>query len=98
MTNFLLFFIKQVDFLRAYAETFFDETSEIPPVKKGSLTLDQQLEVILKEVQAFQMIPHLLWGLWSIKNSIDSNHLFGYWVRYKLFEMIIEIIMVVRSS
>ena len=42
--------------------------------------MDQQLEVIMKEVNAFQMVPHLLWGLWSIKNSVGSKILFAYWV------------------
>ena len=42
--------------------------------------MDQQLEVIMKEVNAFQMVPHLLWGLWSIKNSVGAKILFAYWV------------------
>ena len=44
------------------------------------MTLDQQLEVVIREVNSFQMVPHLLWGLWSIKNSVGSKILFAYWV------------------
>ena len=73
--------IFQIDFLRAYVETYFENNSDVPmSLKRGSLTMDQQLEVIMKEVNAFQMIPHLLWGLWSIKNSVGSKILFAYWV------------------
>lgn len=71
---------QQVEFLRSYVDVYFDNNSDMPPpLRRSSLTLDQQLEVILKEVNMFQMVPHLLWGLWSIKNSIDSKILFAYW-------------------
>ena len=67
--------------MKAYVETYFDNNAEVPlPLRRGALTLEQQLEVVLKEVHAFGIVPHLLWGLWSIKNSIDSKILFGYWV------------------
>ena len=67
--------------MKAYVETYFDNNSEVPlPLKRGGLTVEQQREVVLKEVHAFKMVPHLLWGLWSIKNSIDSKILFAYWV------------------
>jgi len=71
---------EQVDFLRTYVETYFENNADVPmSLKRGSLTMDQQLEVIMKEVNAFQMVPHLLWGLWSIKNSVGSKILFAYW-------------------
>ena len=59
--------------MKAYVETYFENNAEVPiTLKRGALTFEQQLEVVLKEVHAFRIVPHLLWGLWSIKNSIDS--------------------------
>ena len=73
------------------------DEEDIPPgTRRASLTFDQQVEVILKEVSAFKMVPHLLWGLWSIKNFIDSKHLFGYWVSTAL--KCISVVLIYRHT
>ena len=73
-----LFFIQQLEFLK----TYHDETLVGSP-KALSLTNEarqQQAEKLQREVEAFLIVPNLLWALWSIGQSVSTKITFGYWV------------------
>ena len=71
--------IFQLDFLK----TYYDETLVGSP-KALSLTNEvrqQQVEALQREIEAFFIVPNLLWALWSISQSVSTKITFGYWVR-----------------
>ena len=72
----------QLEFLK----TYYDETLVGSP-KALSLTNEdrqQQAEALQLEVEAFLVVPNLLWALWSISQSISTKITFGYWVSIEL--------------
>ena len=48
--------------------------------KSSHLTVDQMVEIILREVDLFLAVPDILWALWSIHRAVYSDIQFGYWV------------------
>ena len=40
----------------------------------------QETEDLLKEVEGFFVVANLVWALWSLSSSVNSNHNFGHWV------------------
>ena len=72
------YLIQQLEFLK----TYYDETLVGSP-KALSLTNEdrqQQAEALQLEVEAFLVVPNLLWALWSISQSVSTKITFGYWV------------------
>ena len=73
----------QLDFLK----TYYDETLVGSP-KALSLTNEvrqQQVEALQREIEAFFIVPNLLWALWSISQSVSTKITFGYWVSTSSF-------------
>ena len=73
----------QLDFLK----TYYDETLVGSP-KALSLTNEarqQKVEALQREIEAFFIVPNLLWALWSISQSVSTKITFGYWVRTSSF-------------
>ena len=67
-------------------KTYYDETLVGSP-KALSLTNEdrqQQAEALQLEVEAFLVVPNLLWALWSISQSISTKITFGYWVNTRI--------------
>jgi len=64
-----------------FLKTYYDETLVGSP-KALSLTNEdrqQQAEALQLEVEAFLVVPNLLWALWSISQSVSTKITFGYW-------------------
>lgn len=40
---------------------------------------EDDLDFIMKEIEAFTMVCHFFWVLWSVVNSADSDICFDYW-------------------
>ena len=45
----------------------------------------QKVEALQREIEAFFIVPNLLWALWSISQSVSTKITFGYWVRTSSF-------------
>ena len=68
-------------------KTYYDETLVGSP-KALSLTNEarqQKVEALQREIEAFFIVPNLLWALWSISQSVSTKITFGYWVRTSSF-------------
>jgi len=85
---------QQVEFLRSYIrEVQAANPHEVPVAKQlipgssrsnsscktAGLTVDQMVEVLLREIELFLAVPNLLWTLWSIERAVNSDIQFGYW-------------------
>ena len=54
--------------------------------KALSMTNESRLqlaEALQKEVEAFFVVPNLLWAMWSMAQSVSTKITFGYWVTNK---------------
>ena len=52
--------------------------------KALSMTNENRLqlaEALQKEVEAFFIVPNLLWAMWAMAQSVSTKITFGYWVR-----------------
>ena len=48
----------------------------------------QKVEALQREIEAFFIVPNLLWALWSISQSVSTKITFGYWVRTSSFGIV----------
>ena len=44
------------------------------------LSLEQQTEVLYGEVEMFLLAPALMWCMWAVVRSQDTDVTFGFWV------------------
>ena len=57
--------------------------------KALSMTNENRLqlaEALQKEVEAFFIVPNLLWAMWAMAQSVSTKITFGYWVRNNTVE------------
>ena len=69
----------QLDFIKNY----MDESLAGSP-KALSMTNENRLqlaEALQNEVEAFFIVPNLLWAMWAMAQSVSTKITFGYWVR-----------------
>ena len=45
-----------------------------------SFSLEQQTEILYQEVQVFLLAPALMWCMWAVVRSQDTDLSFGFWV------------------
>ncbi|XP_034233872.1 choline/ethanolamine kinase isoform X3 [Thrips palmi] len=74
---------QQLAFVRAYLQTARQQREHncggtVDTMTPGQHPTEEEA-VLLKEIRAFTLSPHLLWGLWSIVNATVSQIPFGYW-------------------
>ena len=79
-----MYFVKQsfIFFQLEFLKTYLDENLAGSP-KALSLTNEdrhQQAEALQKEVEAFFVVPNLLWAMWSMAQSVSTKITFGYWL------------------
>jgi len=78
----------QSDFQSEFLKTYLEETMA-GSSRALSITHEmrqQQAEALQREVEAFFIVPNLLWALWSIAQSVSTKITFGYWVNVTLFK------------
>ena len=74
----------QLEFIKNY----MDESLAGSP-KALSMTNENRLqlaEALQKEVEAFFIVPNLLWAMWAMAQSVSTKITFGYWVRNNIVE------------
>ena len=74
----------QLEFIKNY----MDESLAGSP-KALSMTNENRLqlaEALQKEVEAFFIVPNLLWAMWAMAQSVSTKITFGYWVRNNTVE------------
>ena len=53
----------------------------VNPTSVILLSLEQQTEVLYGEVEMFLLAPALMWCMWAVVRSQDTDDLtFGFWV------------------
>lgn len=69
----------RLDFLKTYLDETLVGSSRALSITHESR--QQQAEALQREVEAFFIVPNLLWALWSMAQSVSTKITFGYWVK-----------------
>ena len=71
-----------MDFLRLYLDETLAGSSKA--VSYTSQIKQAHVEALYNEVQAFFIVPNIVWALWALSQSMTSKISFGYWVSKSL--------------
>lgn len=80
--NIFFIYYFQLEFLKTYLDENLAGSSRALSITNESRT--QQAEALQREVEAFFVVPNLLWALWSLAQSVSTKITFGYWVKNSL--------------